>query len=457
MKKSRGETAAGRRIRGLGVGTSHVARVIGVIMAALFALVALPSVAFATQLNVQLWGQNDSRWSSIPLGQGGYNMGSAGCAVTSAAMVANYFGSSKDPGQICQWLNVPANGGFQPGTGNLYWTRIPAAAGGTISYVTKTSYPGIPANMTTIRAELDAGRPVIAGIQGERHWVVITGYSGDTYYVNDPGGPTVPGRSGSFSTWYGSPVANYIDSIIIYHGSHAAPTLPAQALNPRVTSTTSSSATAAWTDASNNEDGFRFQYRLASSTGAFTVASGTAAANATSYTISGLAANTAYTFQVGAYNGAGTKWSAYFNGTTSAQSRSTVIVDDSGAAFYGPASGWRTASVGYGGSMHWTWNATGAVENYAIWRPTLGAGNYQVYAYIPSAKAGATTAHYQIYTGTAMVTATINQEPYADVWVSLGTYNFVAGTAAYVNLADATGEAYATKMVGYDAIEFVPR
>ena len=46
--------------------------------------------------------------------------------------------------------------------------------------------------------------------------------------------------------------------------------------------------------------------------------SGAAAANATSFTITGLAASTTYTFQVGTYNSVGTKWSAYVNGTTTA-------------------------------------------------------------------------------------------------------------------------------------------
>ncbi len=135
--------------------------------------------------------------------------------------------------------------------------------------------------------------------------------------------------------------------------------------------------------------------------------------------------------------------------------RQTVLVDDSAATYYGPATGWRISKVGWNGSMHWTWSSTSTLENYAIWRPTLGVGGYEVFAHIPSANAGSTSATYEIYTGTTTATKSINQEPYSNVWVSLGKYTFAAGTKAYVKLADVTGEKSA-KMLGFDAIKFVP-
>ncbi len=89
--------------------------------------------------------------------------------------------------------------------------------------------------------------------------------------------------------------------------------LPAEPTSPRVTSTSGSTATLSWGDASNNETDFVSQYRIG--TGAW-VAGPTVAANSTSMTISGLASGTSYTFQVGARNAAGTRWSAYFSGMT---------------------------------------------------------------------------------------------------------------------------------------------
>ena len=93
--------------------------------------------------------------------------------------------------------------------------------------------------------------------------------------------------------------------------------LPAQPTHPRVASTSTTKAVLAWTDASNNESSFVTQYRIG--TGKWT-AGPSAAANATSVTVTGLKAGTAYTFQIGAHNTKGTHWSAYAYGTTAAQS-----------------------------------------------------------------------------------------------------------------------------------------
>jgi hyaluronate lyase len=137
--------------------------------------------------------------------------------------------------------------------------------------------------------------------------------------------------------------------------------------------------------------------------------------------------------------------------------RTTVVVDDSAASFFGPPQWWHVASFGYGGSMHWTYNNTSQVDNYGIWRPNLADGNYEVFAFIPNDYANTTHAVYDIISANVCSIAVVNQSPLFNVWVSLGTYTFAAGTSGYVELTDNTGEAYATKWVGFDAVEFVPR
>jgi surface antigen len=94
--------------------------------------------------------------------------------------------------------------------------------------------------------------------------------------------------------------------------------LPAQPASPRVTSATGTSEVLTWTDASDNESGFVSQYRPVGSSS--WKAGPSVGANVTSMTVTGLATGTEYTFQVGARNSVGTHWSAYFYGSTAAQS-----------------------------------------------------------------------------------------------------------------------------------------
>jgi len=100
-------------------------------LAATLLFLAAVSPAVAANMDVVLWGQRDSRWAGKSLGGSAYKMGDSGCAVTACSMVANYYGSTKDPGQVCDALN--ANGGLTSG-GLIVWSLVPAAAGGTISY-----------------------------------------------------------------------------------------------------------------------------------------------------------------------------------------------------------------------------------------------------------------------------------------------------------------------------------
>ncbi len=173
----------------------------------------LAPAALAYRMDVPVWKQSDPRWGYLHLGSSSYTMSGSGCAVTACAMVAAYYGSTKDPGGLCKALS--SLGGFTSG-GAIYWQYVPKAAGGTISYIGRADY----CSLTTINRELDSGYPVVAKVylKGNTHFVTITGRDGSTYYINDPG----YGDRTTLNSRYGSP-GTAIKGYRLYHGTHAPP------------------------------------------------------------------------------------------------------------------------------------------------------------------------------------------------------------------------------------------
>jgi hypothetical protein len=186
------------------------------LLGALLVAGVLAPAASANRLDVPVWKQSDSRWGSLHLGSSSYTMSGSGCAVTSCAMVVSYFGSSKDPRGLCKALS--AGGGFTSG-GAIYWQNVPAAAGGTVSYVGRWN----SCSLTRINQELDGGYPVIVqvSLKGSTHFVVLTGRSGSTYYLNDP----AYGDTTTLNSRYGTP-STAIKGFRVYHGTHAVAPAP---------------------------------------------------------------------------------------------------------------------------------------------------------------------------------------------------------------------------------------
>ena len=174
------------------------------------ALLCVAGPAHAILLDVPYFNQCDNTWGSDPLGDGtcGSTMCTEGCAVTSSAMLYQYYGGSMDPGQLNTCLT--ANGGFAGGC-LIIWSNSCMADG--------MSYAGSSGD---IDAELNAGRPVIAQVtsaQTSMHFVVIRGNDSGEYQINDPYWPnyttisqggytiqTIQRYSGSVST----PCANTV-------------------------------------------------------------------------------------------------------------------------------------------------------------------------------------------------------------------------------------------------------
>lgn len=138
-----------------------------------------------------------------------------------------------------------------------------------------------------------------------------------------------------------------------------------------------------------------------------------------------------------------------------------VVVDNKGPGFWwgGPMSSrYEAGGYCYGPSFYWTFNSHSHPVNYGVWTPWLkGAGDYEVFVFIPGHHATTTAARYRIQHNGERHDRVINQGRYANNWVSLGTYYFNSGGNESVILYDNTGEAEGTTQIAFDAVKFVKR
>lgn len=124
----------------------------------------------SVRLTVPSFKQTDSRWANVLIGSSGKTIGAIGCTTTCLAMTESYrTGITITPDTMSKKLSYSS-------TGSLYWPQ---------NYVTDTAV-----TFEKIKTQLRQGKPVILGLKtnaGNTHWVVVTGFSGSTYYINDPG------------------------------------------------------------------------------------------------------------------------------------------------------------------------------------------------------------------------------------------------------------------------------
>ena len=147
---------------------------------------------------VPTFSQRSLQWSRDALGSDRVDtIGSAGCALTAVTMVTAAYGYSTNPGMLNHWLT--ANGGYLEND-LLLWRQAAAATQGSVRWKW-LHVPGMVSQLRTddqdiedlppqsvVETQLDAGRLVVAEVRlyGGMHFVVITGHSGHTLYINDP-------------------------------------------------------------------------------------------------------------------------------------------------------------------------------------------------------------------------------------------------------------------------------
>lgn len=135
------------------------------------------------------FSQRDPEWDYKQLGAcKEESIHSAGCAVTSVAMLFKFYGVDVDPDTLNKMLSSNNAMGYVDEC-NIKWYIAP-----NFEKETRIRLKGAYFNEKTfdrLDYELDRGNPVIIGFNyvpftRQQHWVVVTHRIGNTYYINDP-------------------------------------------------------------------------------------------------------------------------------------------------------------------------------------------------------------------------------------------------------------------------------
>ena len=123
------------------------------------------------EIPVPAFGQDDPRWSDVRLGPSTDTLGDEGCAVTSAAMVAAFYGIKTDPQQLNAFLT--RTGGFT-GDGLIHWSRVPSIAPAHL----ELAYNGGPSYELIDRPTLLCSTGVVTSVRnsasvGQAHFYII--------------------------------------------------------------------------------------------------------------------------------------------------------------------------------------------------------------------------------------------------------------------------------------------
>lgn len=136
----------------------------------------------AQPVAVPYFSQCGTPWSGTVLGTcSQYTVCQQGCAISSVSMIFKYFGVSTDPGLMNTWLK--SHGGYFSGC-LINWTVAANLAADKLTFVARVDNQ----DWARLHYELDSGFPVIIEVPFSygQHFVVATGYSGDTVFINDP-------------------------------------------------------------------------------------------------------------------------------------------------------------------------------------------------------------------------------------------------------------------------------
>lgn len=245
------------------------------------------------------------------------------------------------------------------------------------------------------------------------------------------------------ATGLGSPVANKLITYLASYTStsssggggttsSSAPTAPG---NFSVSAASSSQINLSWTSSSGETGYYVYEIENGSATVIATLGS-----SATSYSVTGLAAGTSYTFEVGAYNTTGTTTTGSLTASTLAASTSTLSA---------PTNLVLTATSSTTATLSWT-GSSGATS-YAIYQK-VGAANYELGTVrstttsvsITGLTAGATESFYVVaynatVTSVASAVATVTMPKAVTLTAPTVTATATSSTTGTLSWADTPG------------------
>lgn len=155
-----------------------------------------PKGTCKASINVPYFAQTDPKWANREIGSSGITVGGWGCALTSVAMVFNYYKpGSTNPGIIASFPSCPGSCGGYCGCycedsskiftsgGCLYWYKVAQKYGFTIDPLS------FRLDWDKINYEIGRKNPVIIKTSSSvisSHYVVIVGKDNNDYIVLDP-------------------------------------------------------------------------------------------------------------------------------------------------------------------------------------------------------------------------------------------------------------------------------
>jgi len=141
---------------------------------------------------VPIFSQNDPTWRHLIMQAGGDPIGAYGCALTSTAMLLNYYGSILTPAELNACLGSSAD--------PIVWAAAPECSHASIAFGARSDF-----SWEAVDNVLETGSPVIVGMvrgQTGMHFVVVTSGRGglsENYTITDPWDGTTFKTLGSYT------------------------------------------------------------------------------------------------------------------------------------------------------------------------------------------------------------------------------------------------------------------